>query len=341
MNHLTVKKDNQNDFILYSSEDLSLLRMAESEFISDNTSAELIRYEQGEFDISELISELGLMSFFNDKKIIVIRINDISKFCDDDFELLNSSIELSESCRVILFINFADKFSSESKRAKLLKNTIETVGIYKNIAKLTPDKVKKHAISSVKALNCTYENNVIDLLVNKYSHDILLLNNEIEKLAAFSNYTNIKAEDVEKISTTVLSSDIFSLINMLTGKNIKECFKRLEIIIDQGNEPIAILAAISNSFIDIYRVKIGNAYSRDYKNVFKDFGYKGSDYRLKKATELANKLSRKKISMVISLLIESDKKLKSSQVERNILLYRYILEILVILQGRDNGANRR
>ncbi len=340
MNQLTVKKDNRIDFILYSSEELSLLRLAESEFIADNESQELTRYEQGEFDISELVAELGLMSFFSDKKIIVIRISDLAKFNDDDFELFCSSIELSESCRVAIFINYTDRYAAEGKRAKSLKNIFEKNGICKNIAKLTFEKLKKHSISTVKALGCTVENSVVDLVVNKYSHDILFLNNELEKLAAYCNYSEIRTSDVEQIGTTILSSDIFSLINMLTNKNFSECFKRLDILIDQGNEPIAILAAISNSFIDVYRVKIGGTSSRDYRAVFKDFGYKGSDYRLKKASELANKLPPRKLSLIIKLLIDSDLKLKSSSVDRSVLLYRYIFEILVILQGKNNGNYR-
>ncbi len=334
MNQITTIKDNQLDFILYSSEDYSLLRIAENEFVSQNKDNEIIRYEQGEFDISEIVTELGMVSFFSEKRVVLIRLSDVGKLDDDDFELMCNTIELSEACRVGLFINYADKYAAEGKRAKALKVLFERLGSCKHLMPLSGERLKKQLLSTVKGIGCTVDNASIDLLVNKFSQDVILLNNEIEKVAALSNYGNITVESVQQISTTVLSADIFALISMLTTGKQKECFDRLSVLIDLGQEPIAILAAITSSFVDIYRVKIGEKHGKKYGMVFKDFGYKGSDYRLKKSSEISVRLNRKKIVAIIKLLNEADLQLKSTSVERDIVLYRYLFDISNIISKR-------
>ena len=41
------------------------------------------------------------------------------------------------------------------------------------------------------------------------------------------------------------------------------------------------------SYVDLYRVELGAAKRKNYSAVHKDFGYKGSDYRLKRSAETA------------------------------------------------------
>ena len=74
------------------------------------------------------------------------------------------------------------------------------------------------------------------------------------------------------------------------------------------------------SYVDLYRVKLGAAKRKSYSTVFKDFGYKGSDYRLKRSAETASHYTLPQLEACMQILLELDKSLKSQPVSAQILL---------------------
>ena len=85
-------------------------------------------------------------------------------------------------------------------------------------------------------------------------------------------------------------------------------------------EPIAITGAMIGSYVDLYRVKLGASKRKSYAAVFKDFGYKGSDYRLKRSAETASHYTLPQLEACMQILLELDKSLKSQPVSAQTLL---------------------
>ena len=85
-------------------------------------------------------------------------------------------------------------------------------------------------------------------------------------------------------------------------------------------EPIAITAAMIGSYVDLYRVKLGAARRKNYSTVFKDFGYRGSDYRLKRSAETAAHYTLPQLEACMQVLLELDKSLKSQPVDDGVLM---------------------
>ena len=77
------------------------------------------------------------------------------------------------------------------------------------------------------------------------------------------------------------------MIRMTYRQNATGACKKLQTLLRLQQEPIAITAAMIGSYVDLYRVKLGAAKRKNYNAVHKDFGYKGSDYRLKRSAETA------------------------------------------------------
>ena len=81
------------------------------------------------------------------------------------------------------------------------------------------------------------------------------------------------------MGTVSLEADVFEMIRMITAKNATGACKKLQTLLRLQQEPIAITGAMIGSYVDLYRVKLGASKRKSYAAVFKDFGYKGSDYR--------------------------------------------------------------
>ena len=78
--------------------------------------------------------------------------------------------------------------------------------------------------------------------------------------------------------------------------------------------------AMIGSYVDLYRVKLGAAKRKNYSAVRKDFGYKGSDYRLKRSAETAAHYTLPQLEACLQVLLELDQSLKSQPVAAQTLL---------------------
>ncbi|MEG0339241.1 MAG: hypothetical protein RR573_04930 [Oscillospiraceae bacterium] len=165
-------------------------------------------------------------------------------------------------------------------------------------------------------------------LVERCGQDYYVLKNEISKLAAITAYSEITEETILDSGTLNIEADVFELVRLISGNNKAICFHKLDALLQLQNDPIAITGALSGSFIDMYRMKCAEKNKKNYTQVHKDFAYKGSDYRLRKAGETACKYSKAQLNKIIEILLTLDLKLKSSAVDNIILLQTALGEII-------------
>ena len=117
------------------------------------------------------------------------------------------------------------------------------------------------------------------------------------------------------MGTVSLEADVFEMIRMITAKNATGACKKMQTLLRLQQEPIAITAAMIGSYVDLYRVKLGAVRRKNYSTVFKDFGYRGSDYRLKRSAETAAHYTLPQLEACMQVLLELDKSLKSQPVD--------------------------
>lgn len=136
------------------------------------------------------------------------------------------------------------------------------------------------------------------------------------------------------MGTVSLEADVFEMIRMVNAKNASGACKKLQTLLRLQQEPIAITAAMIGSYVDLYRVKLGQQKGKNYSAVFKDFGYKGSDYRLKRSAQTAAHYSLGQLEQCLEILAELDESLKSQPVSAQILLETALCRLALAGSGR-------
>ena len=130
------------------------------------------------------------------------------------------------------------------------------------------------------------------------------------------------------------SSERYLVRQAITAKNATGACKKMQTLLRLQQEPIAITAAMIGSYVDLYRVKLGAAKRKNYSTVFKDFGYKGSDYRLKRSAETASHYTLGQIENCMQVLLELDQSLKSQPTDDQILLETALCRLAMAGSGR-------
>ena len=255
-------------------------------------------------EIEQLIMAAGTISFFGTLPEV-----DPAAYSDKDLDELCATLASLENAVVVLGSVFEMERNKLKlgKRAQKLIAQCTKVGFAEELAKPKPYELKVMMMDRAKAQDTTLSEGTAAALLERCGEDPFLLENEVDKLCALSGYQTVTTAMVAEMGTVSLEADVFEMIRMITAKNATGACKKLQTLLRLQQEPIPITAAMIGSYVDLYRVKLGAAKRKSYSTVFKDFGYKGSDYRLKRSAETASHYTLPQLDACMQILLELDK----------------------------------
>ena len=287
-------------------------------------------------EIEQLIMAAGTISFFGTRRVVVLPELEPGSYGDKDLEELCSTLASLENAVVVLGSVFELERNKVKmgKRAQKLLAQCKALGYTEELAKPKPFELKVMMIDRAKEQGATLPEGAATALLERCGEDPFLLENEVDKLCALSGYQTVSTAMVAEMSTVSLDADVFEMIRMITAKNATGACKKLQTLLRLQQEPIAITGAMIGSYVDLYRVKLGAAKRKPYGTVFKDFGYKGSDYRLKRSAETASHYTLKQIENCMQVLLELDQSLKGQPVDAQILLETALCRLAMAGSGR-------
>ncbi len=285
----------------YAAKTLALLAKQEDD-------AEVTRVEGPAPSIEEAVAAAGTISFFGTKRIVELPMLEPSAMNEADVGALCDLMQSLENAVLVMSTVFKDD------KAKLSK--------------------KRFAVEKARELGVVLSPGAASELVERCGTDLFALESELSKLAAVADYGEITPELIAQMGTQSIEADVFEMVRLVTARNKTRAMAKLSQLLELQNEPIAIAAALSGSFVDMYRVKCGAAAHRNYAAVHKDFSYRGSDYRLRKSGETASHYSRAQLEHILSVLLGLDAALKSSAADGTVLLQTALCEVMQIGERR-------
>ena len=275
-------------------------------------------------ELEQLIMAAGTISFFGTRRVVVLPEIDPAAYGSKDLDELCSTLSSLENAVAVLGSVFPLERGKLKlgKQAQKLQAQCKAIGYTEELAKPRPFELKNLMMERAKAQGATLPDGAATALLERCGEDPFLLENEVDKLCALSGYQTVSASMVAEMGTVSLEADVFEMIRMITAKNATGACKKLQ------------TAAMIGSYVDLYRVKLGAAKRKNYSAVHKDFGYKGSDYRLKRSAETAAHYTLPQLEACLQVLLELDQSLKSQPVEEQILLETALCRLAMAGSGR-------
>lgn len=284
-------------------------------------------------DLDQVVMAAGTISFFGTRRVVELPMVQPGSFSDKDLAALGDVLASAENAVFVITTVFADDKAKSGKRAKVLLAQADKLGVAADLAAPTQSDALRMITQRAADQNTRLDPGAARALLDRCGLDLFLLNNEVDKLAAASGYTTIDSDLVSRMAARSLEADVFDMVRLVQAKKSTLAFRKLEELLLLQNDPIAISAALSGSYVDLYRAKTGMAAGRSYSQIHKDFGYRGSDWRMKKAAESASRLSAKQLRNILEILLELDQALKSSPTDKAVLLQTALARIIAA-EGR-------
>lgn len=312
-------------FYFYSTEPYLVRRAvgAVCALLARSTGEEVTVLDGAAPDVEQLITAAGTISFFGTKRVVCLPELDPAAYSEKDLETFADTVADVENAVLVFGSVFEADRTGKAKPGKRAQRVIaqcRKLGWAEELARPGPTQLRQMMAERAAAQGAELSGPAGAALLERCGEDPYLLENEVDKLSAAAGYRTITPALVAEMGVVSLEADVFEMVRLVTARSTAAACKKLHILLRLGQEPIAITAALIGSYVDLYRVKLGQQHKKSYSAVFKDFGYKGSDYRLKRSAQTAAGYTLPQLKTCLDILLELDKNLKGQPVSPQILL---------------------
>jgi DNA polymerase III subunit delta len=182
------------------------------------------------------------------------------------------------------------------------------------------------------------------LLAQFVGSDLRLLDQELEKLAAFSNYTRlISTEDVKALVSAAREADIFAFVDSLGLRDRERAMQQLQNLIASGENELYILTMIARQFRLILSAK-DLAQERDLKaeEIGRELRIQHR-FIVDKLLRQAQQFSLGELEAIQRRILETDQALKTGRIEGPLALELFVVDICRPTRGSSHdyqGKNR-
>ncbi|WP_414044498.1 DNA polymerase III subunit delta [Macrococcus animalis] len=286
------------------------------------------RYDLQETPFEVITEDAMTLPFLSDQKVIVINNSfiftgeKIKTAIDIDLEKVITFLEKFEGPNIVIFKVLHDKLDERKKIVKRIKN-LHTV------EKIEPldENGMKHLIKQsfnqhYKEIKADALDEMIHLTGLNYSNVV----KEMDKLILFvGDNPIITKRDVSDVVSRSLEQNVFLLTDYITKGDKHRAIHLLKDLINMKEEPIKLLALISSQYRLYYQVKILSQKGFSEAQIAKQV--KVHPYRVKLALRKVKAMDLKVILNIIRECAETDYALKSSYLDKILILELFILKI--------------
>lgn len=212
---------------------------------------------------------------------------------------------------------------------KKLADIIEKNGVLVELAIKTPNELAKDIVSSVSARGGMISLDNAKELAEMCLCDTLAIRNEIEKLCGYASGREITRDMLEELVHRQSSVTIFNLADAVASFNKKAAFEALDELMADKNNRGAILANITNSFLDLYRVQCARQKGHTADEVKQDFGYFSRGFAIEKLYRNGVRISLKRLRECITILRDTAVQLNSTAADEKIVLEQTVAKMLM------------
>lgn len=272
------------------------------------------KYSLESDNISDITQDACTVSLFSGKKIVVINNFDFFYKIDDKSSKIFEEFINNISSDVILIL-VASKLDERKKITKELKKICNVKEFTKN----------KNISNTVRNMFGDYkiDYSTVDLFIKIVGNDLMILNQEANKLMTYKSDKVITRNDVINLASSSDNDDIFDLVNAVVNNDKDSALSIYSALVKSNEEPIKIIVTLANQFRLIYQCKELYKKGNSEDSISKILGV--HPYRVKLALEKGKNFSSKVLLKYLLSLADVDSRIKSGLIDKYLAFELFIL----------------
>ncbi len=265
--------------------------------------------------IGEIVNAANALPFLSPKRLVVVT-NFLGRFgrSKNDAEQMEKLISVLKTLPETTELVFWDTATLKKnhpvmKFGMLQKNCVHYFGApqKQNLPRWIDGRVKQ------KGARIEYQ--AVQALATVVGDDLRALDNEIEKLVLYvGSERPISLADVELLCPYTADAETFAMANAIGRRDVRAALDQLHKRLEEGQNPLAILAGIASQFRGLLEVKDMAAAGLTPMQIAREKGWR-SDFAAKKRLEEARNFSGERLVQIFSILRDTDFAIKTGEIE--------------------------
>ncbi|MCT8139659.1 DNA polymerase III subunit delta [Anaerobacillus sp. CMMVII] len=319
-------------YLLYGTETFlieeTIQKLLTKVLTEDQYDFNLSTYELKETPISVAIEEALTIPFMGTHRVVIVK--DPHFLTGKDQSKVEHDLKAFENYLVnpipeTIFIIVApyEKLDERKKIVKLLKKEAEVL----EAVPFSEQEMEKWLDSRVKKYHVEITKPGKEKLIQLLGNSLIMIAGEIEKLALYAGEGGVIDElTVQQLVSKTTEQDVFSLVDHVVHRRKQAALQVFYDLIKQKEEPIKILSLLARQFRILYQVK--ELSSRGYSQQNIAGTLKLHPYVVKLANQQANLFDEKNLLRFIDELAETDYKIKTGKMDKQLALELFIIRVL-------------
>ncbi|MBL0707960.1 MAG: DNA polymerase III subunit delta [Sulfurimonas sp.] len=290
-----------------------------TKMLSNIEDASILSFYHDEYNFKSAKAHLSQSSLFGGQNVLVIKNEKkiAKKELDEFIRLCEKNTD-----NIFIYAYYGDNFQAYNAKSFLAKTNTNVVRFFH------PNHHEALAIvqNVVDEKKVKLDRSCIEYLLNIHNSDIALACNEIEKLSIYDKV--ITTKDIEHLVSGLGEISTEDFIKKILHK--KEFTQDLLSILDHGEDEIKLITALTSYITQLYMF---NIYIRVYgtPNAIEILGYRPPKQIVDEKAALSLKFKPNTYYRLQTLLLESELKMKSSNIDKGAILLSTLIRVQKLL----------
>ncbi|MBC3078272.1 DNA polymerase III subunit delta [Staphylococcus hominis] len=287
-----------------------------------------VKYNLYDTSFNQIIEEALTMPFISEKKAIVVKNafiftgEKVSKDIQPNNEQVNEFLEKYDGENFIIFEVYQNKLDERKKITKTLKKTSKLA----KVEQMSEQEIKNWIKNKLHENFKDIKQDALDLFIELTGINFNIVSQELEKIILFlGERTTINKKDVEEIINRSLEQNVFLLTEYIQKGGKYKAIQLIKDLIVMKEEPIKLLALITSNYRLYYQCKILSRKGYSGQQIAKTINV--HPYRVKLALNQVKHYQLTHLLNIIDQCAETDYKLKSSYMDKQLILELFILSL--------------
>ncbi|MBR6407682.1 MAG: DNA polymerase III subunit delta [Clostridia bacterium] len=281
---------------------------------------------------ADLYNAVNTCPVLSDRRCVVLDDVDAEKISSDDFKSYEDIFKNipAETVLIVCQTNKAADFKKSAKWKKLLK-LAEKYGSAVEILRRTSGELASMLTDYAKNRGCKLQKNDAFYLIEICSVKLSVLYGELDKLISFTQSGEITRQAIDSLVIKSTEASVFDLSKRILQRDAEGAFRILNLLLQNREEPVMILATLSNAFCDVYRAKCAESNSAKPESIANDFDYRGREFRLRNAARDSRNTDLGQAKKCLRVLRDADITLKSTRSDPAAVLQNVVMELILAI----------
>lgn len=327
INDMTEKMKVPYFLILHGTEEYyidSAVNLIKKKYVSgEYESMNYMEFEKIESNSRDFFEFAATFPFMSDYKVCVVKesgfLTSAGSLNKKDEDKLMEMADNNDGCIIIFLI----KGGKPDSRKKLVKKMKEKNSVFE-LNKLNETELSRYIAAQFKSRGLNISLHDADYIANnsgylEYESTVNLyhINNEAEKIASFkSGSGNVTLEDIELLIIKSVESNIFKLVDHVCEGNKAKAYEILEEMLLNNTPEQFIIHMLARQYRMLYQYTVLVKKGYGFNEIMSKMKLK--NFVATKLSKQARNLSPEKIQYYMEKILDTDKKIKTGEIDGRI-----------------------